>query len=332
MRKILVPYDFSRGSELALAYSVGFALRTGGEVTLLHVVDIPDHLVAGMMGTHVDIGEFQRRALRAASDKLHEIAAREASSHGLRIAVEVRTGFACLEIVKYAADERFELLILSTHGRRGLPRLLLGSEAETVVRTSPCPVLALKLPEAGDGDGTRARDFDLTADPLRKLHIANVLLATDLSEFSLEALPVAATVAETFQASLTLLHVVEDLSLYTHIQGAVLGDENDAERQQEVASDRARRRLRRVLDDALPGARWVNLEIGSGSPYQEIVAKSREKPFDLIVLATHGRSGWQRTVLGSVAERVVRLADCPVLTVPVRAAQDETRPEKRSML
>lgn len=316
MKKILIPYDFSRGSELALAYAAGFACRTGAEVTLVHVVSIPDHFVAGLGGTHLDFGAIQRRAVLDATERARKVIAGALTPRRIAASVEVLAGFASLEITKLAASGAFDLVILATQGRTGLSRVLLGSVAETVVRTAPCPVLALKLPD-GDGEGSRARDFDLRGDPSRTLDIARILVPTDLSDHSFEALEPAARIAETFQASLTLLHVVEDLANYTHIHWEELPGV-DPKAVQEVATERARTRLRRALDERLRGTQRVSIDVACGDPVKEIVDRARDRRCDLIVTSTHGRSGWRRTVLGSVAERVVRLADCPVMTVPAR--------------
>lgn len=142
--------------------------------------------------------------------------------------------------------------------------------------------------------------------------VRNILLATDFSDASDAALAYARTFAETFGASLHVLHVLEDLAAHawtTEVYVAALpGVHEEMERQ-------ARERLEQVLTPEERTRLNGVLVLRSGSPFVEVVRYAREENVDLIVLGTHGRGAIAHMLLGSVAERVVRKAHCPVLTV-----------------
>ena len=138
-----------------------------------------------------------------------------------------------------------------------------------------------------------------------------ILVPLDFSEQSARALAYAKMLAEACGASLDLLHVVpnpyvSDASgLYTSLPQAFL---DDFERE-------ARTRLEETLTAVEQGTFTVQYAVQTGDPLVEIVEYARHAPVDLIVMGTHGRTGVSHLLLGSVAERVVRTASCPVVTV-----------------
>jgi nucleotide-binding universal stress UspA family protein len=142
--------------------------------------------------------------------------------------------------------------------------------------------------------------------------LQNILLATDFSDPSATALDHAKALAEAFKARIHVLHVLEDLAAHawtTEVYVAALpGVHDEMERQ-------ARERLAAIFTPE-EGTRFqVRAELRTGSPFVEIVRYAREEHIDLIVMGTHGRGPIAHMLLGSVAERVVRKAPCPVLTV-----------------
>jgi nucleotide-binding universal stress UspA family protein len=148
--------------------------------------------------------------------------------------------------------------------------------------------------------------------------LKNILLATDFSEPSAAALEYATSLAQAFGSCIHVLHVLEDLAAHawtTEVYVAALpGVHEEMERQ-------ARERLDAVFS-AEDRARFrARTELRTGSPFVEIVRYARDEQIDLIIMGTHGRGPIAHMLLGSVAERVVRKAPCPVLTV--RQAQHE---------
>jgi nucleotide-binding universal stress UspA family protein len=142
--------------------------------------------------------------------------------------------------------------------------------------------------------------------------IKKVLFATDFSEASDAALEYATAMAGAFHATLHVLHVLEDLAAHawtTEVYVAALpGVHEEMERQ-------ARERLEQLLTPEQRAEYSVVLALRSGSPFVEVVRYARDEGMDLIVLGTHGRGAIAHMLLGSVAERVVRKAHCPVVTV-----------------
>jgi nucleotide-binding universal stress UspA family protein len=143
--------------------------------------------------------------------------------------------------------------------------------------------------------------------------LKKILVATDFSEPSDAALAYGRELARTFDASLTVLHIVDNILTRAYgTDGVVLAD---PELQREIETS-AQRQVDAVLfdeDRKMLGA--VGLVITSNFPSAAIVTYARDASIDLIVMGTHGRGAIAQLLMGSVAERVVRIAPCPVLTV-----------------
>lgn len=139
--KILVPVDYSDNGDLAMAYAVSLAREHEAEVHLVHVYEEPFAYVdGGFTGTPVrdippaDLKEEQDRFDRVAPPK------------GIRFRRKFIVGTPATELVNYAKANEIDLVVMGTHGRTGVSRLLVGSVAESVMRHSPCPVLTIKQP------------------------------------------------------------------------------------------------------------------------------------------------------------------------------------------
>ena len=139
--------------------------------------------------------------------------------------------------------------------------------------------------------------------------IKRILVPLDFSRCAGRALKVALDLASTFHASVSVLHVVWDPPPYA---SEVMPDWTPSEE----TMDQARTRLEQTLaQEQLPEGVRCELLLGAGESYEVIVERAREGHFDLVVMGTHGRSGLPRLLLGSVAERVLRLCPVPVMTV-----------------
>ncbi|MCL0072097.1 universal stress protein [Thermodesulfovibrionales bacterium] len=145
------------------------------------------------------------------------------------------------------------------------------------------------------------------------MQIKNILFSTDFSEGALQAMPYAFEMAKNYKARLHLLHVMYDIAKATGLSvprpsAEVLYDELEPSVRNEL--EKFGLEMKKELED-------VQSTIIRGVPYEEILKFAREKEIDLIVIGTHGRKGLDRILFGSTAERVVRHALCPVLTVRV---------------
>jgi nucleotide-binding universal stress UspA family protein len=144
------------------------------------------------------------------------------------------------------------------------------------------------------------------------IDLRRILVPTDFSKSSANALTYAVAFAEKFGAQVHLLHVVQDLALFIP-EAVMITPPLAPPIDQFVAA------AREALDRAIRGLNKPGLtihpEVAEGVPYEEILRLARERNMDLIVMGTHGHTGLAHVLLGSIAEKVVRRAPCPVLTV-----------------
>lgn len=289
LTQILVATDFSDASDAALVHGRALARTHGASLHLLHVMENqflrpspadPSLLKAGAAR---NLNERLTDDDRAA---LHAHAALETSDSPAET------------IVKYAGEHQIGLIVMGTHGRGPVEQLLMGSVAETVVRRAPCPVLTVKQP-------VDRRSAMIT--------LRNILVATDFSEPSDAALTYGRALARSFKAALHVVHVVANVS--SAVYGVDGYTATMPELQQEV-EDRARQQLDELLvDNDQPPLPTRRVLLTSNAPAMAIVDYAGREPIDLIVTGTHGRGAVAHLLMGSVAERVVRTAPCPVLTV-----------------
>jgi len=145
IRRILVPVDFSEKSERALDYAIEFAKKFGASVTLVHAYEIPVYGYGLVDASLVASPDLAARISDAAQKTLDALVASRAD-RGVPIQGILRNGVAWEEIANVAKETHADLIVIGTHGRRGLARALLGSVAESVIRTSDVPVLTIHAP------------------------------------------------------------------------------------------------------------------------------------------------------------------------------------------
>jgi nucleotide-binding universal stress UspA family protein len=143
IRRILVPHDFGEPAECALGYAIALAGRLGATITVLHVYECPSY---GFPDSMVATFEFESAVARAAQNALDGVVAR-ARAVDVEIGGMLRRGTPYNEIREVAESMGADLIVMGTQGRHGLPRALLGSVAEHVVRMAGCPVLTVHGPQ-----------------------------------------------------------------------------------------------------------------------------------------------------------------------------------------
>jgi nucleotide-binding universal stress UspA family protein len=146
LRRILVPTDFSKFSQVALAYAAALAEKFGAELYLLHVVQDLTVFLPEAVETAPAVALPVDQFLAAARTAM-ERSARDSSLKDLPVHQEVRVGTPFYEIVRFAREGKMDLIVMGTHGHTGLVHVLLGSVTEKVVRKAPCPVLTVRHPE-----------------------------------------------------------------------------------------------------------------------------------------------------------------------------------------
>ncbi|MBN2840858.1 MAG: universal stress protein, partial [Coriobacteriia bacterium] len=281
IENILYPTDFSPCAEGAMRHA---ALLADWHQAHLHVV----HVVGPDRRERVrDVEMRERRAVERLSALCRE------TTTSARIITAVTTHPTAWQgVCTYVDEHDVDLVVMGTHGRRGARRLLLGSTAEEVIRRAPCPVMAV-----------------CARNEARPPHaIRSIMVPIDFSDLSRLALRYARQLAQTYGARLDLVHVVDDTTTAVtyRVDPWVRPSLEQKEHAQQALAD---------LVLAEVGYEHVVAEVRRGSVVAQLLDYAREHETDLIVMASHGRFGMERFLLGSVAEQILRGAPCPVFTV-----------------
>ena len=300
--RILVPIDFSAASDRALSMAKEGANGFGAEIHLIHVraaVDDP--------AIDTAILDEVEQILTVSESKTRQALEQAGKHRGARVHAHIKRGSTpAASIVDAVSEYGCDLVMMGTHGRRGLKGLLLGSVAKEVTHRSPVPVVT-----------TRA-EADGASPPQR------ILVACDFSEHSVQSLCLAAVWARHLSAEVTLLHVVESF-VYPEFYFDHAPDEENLERSIQRSHDY----LARIAKDHLSGV--VHETVVIHAPVAEGIAEYASiNDFDLVVLATRGLSGVAGILFGSVAERVIQLSEVPVLTVRGKTPIPTDEPGRKS--
>ncbi|MFO0426487.1 MAG: universal stress protein [Planctomyces sp.] len=145
------------------------------------------------------------------------------------------------------------------------------------------------------------------------IRLKRILVPTDFSEYSRPALQYGCAIAERFGSELHVLHVVPDAAML--VPEAYSFSAESIQAQSDIMIENAQKQLDELPGDLFSGATPVVRQVRTGPAFLEILDYAKSSEIDLIVIGTHGRSGLMHVLMGSVAERVVRKASCPVLTV-----------------
>jgi nucleotide-binding universal stress UspA family protein len=286
--KILVPVDFSQYADAAIDTAIEMASRYDASITLINVFEplalaFPHEPSFYAGPITADVMEDLRKAL----DKKKSVALAKGAKH-VDVAQSHGNPFAAIK--DFAEAGEYDLIVMGTRGRTGLAHFFVGSVAERVVQTASCAVLTVQ---------EKSR-------PLSK-----ILVPTDFSSGADAAIDAAIDLAARWQASITLVHVFEPIA-YAFPMGTGIYSSLPVDH---VVKDQLEA-LDRLRHSALAkGAEQVEIVQRTGHPPTEIRDLARAGDFDLIAMGTHGRSGLSHMLIGSVAERVVRLAPCAVLTI-----------------
>jgi nucleotide-binding universal stress UspA family protein len=289
-KKILVATDFSKSSRAALAAAISIAERGAGRVEALHVSMMADYpfnqspLVIPISNLQTDLRgklqDFFPSKLYPNSDR-HVVI-------GASIPDEIRT---------FAVSNSFDLIVIGSHSKGPIGRLILGSVTQRVTRDSQIPVMVVRDLEHAE---ERYQGFD------------RILTPTDFSECSSHALNLGIEFANFLKADFHLIHVV-DLPTMTDISGAYPFLQIMIP--PEVGMD-VNPTLKKELENQLiVGNQQVATLIGD--PVHQILSYCDENNIDFIVMGTHGRRGMERVLLGSVTAGVIARSKVPVITVSV---------------
>jgi nucleotide-binding universal stress UspA family protein len=298
VRTIMVPLDGSTFAEHALPIALGLARECGGRVHLVQAHEPPPVPSSPDILIPYD-GEWDAAMRGNERSYLDSVANRVAERAGVTVRTELLDGVPAMALAAYAREMELDLIVMTTHGRGGLSRMWLGSVADGVVRRSGVPVLVL-------------RPTDEEVDYEARLTPRHILIPLDGSELSHGIIETAAWLGSLTGARLTLLRVTVPVPVLR--APGPLSDDGFAAKLVAEQEQHARAYLDRVSE----GLRSRGLEVETAivahtSPASAVLEFAATNAVDLIGIATHGRGGWSRLALGSVADKVLRGSVIPVL-------------------
>lgn len=302
VQRILIPTDFSPAARHAFDWALSFARPYAATLHLLHVMADVNSAWAGSDDVLVQAGPPQERLEEEARAELKQLA-EAAERHDLATHCTVRFSLDVADTILEEADAiDADLIATGTHGRQGLSRLLLGSVAQKVVRRARRPVLTV-----------RAQAPEAPA-------IRRVLVPIDFSEPSKQALRFAKDVAHGFEAQLDLLFVAEARTIPV-FSDTGLPHLGTVKMDPEIVRE-AGRGLEQLSDQVGGPPVSTHPHVAEGDVPDQILDFAGTHEVDLIVMATRGLAGLDRLLIGSVTQRVVRAAPCPVLTLNVHEGEE----------
>lgn len=290
--KILVPLDGSAFAEYALPPAVAMASQSKGEITLVRVPIYITPYMGGEAGWVLP-QLSPEQLTREASDYLTKIEERYARPE-ITWHIETPAGDEASAIVDIANRRQTDLIVMSTHGYSGATRWLLGSITEKVLQKAHCPVLALR-----------------NSNPIQ-----NIAVTVDGSPLSEQAIEPAMKIADAFNANLTLLRCYEPpLLSHTAMIDLEWHESGLASQFLEQQLTQSRDYLDSLAVRFQQAGRHLDTQLVEGPAGHAILEFASQNNLDLLAMATHGRTGLQRWVYGSVTQKVLREAQCALLVV-----------------
>lgn len=303
-RRIIVPLDGTSFGEYAVPFAVTIARRTGAALELAHVhtPQVPDGNLEDLTPYQfTGVTEFEHDFDEASANKeaarLREIARGLAAEHDITVSARVLTGHVALALHRESGEQHVDLVVMATHARSGLERARLGSVANDLVRHSDCPVLLVRPPLDRP---------DLPAPPRPTFN--RVLVPLDGSEFSERILEPVSELLWWLGSRVTLFQALSPalgggLRPGKELDTLLASERKGAEDYLEGIADR--------ISDIAPESRVLVVEARDAAG--AILDAADSEGADLIAMATHGRGGLSRILLGSTGDRVVQETARPVL-------------------
>jgi nucleotide-binding universal stress UspA family protein len=293
IKLIVCPIDFSEFSIRAYQYALSLAEHYRAKLVAHHIVELWRYPYAEYVAAQGNYAEFCRALREGGREKLQEFVKNHTHDQ-IEPELAVHEGTAPDSILSFAQERKTDLIVMGTHGRRGYDRMVLGSVTNRVMRTAPCPVVAIcKPPHESTAAGEERH---------RVHHLHRILFCTDFSENSERALNYAISATAEYNSELTLLHVLEGTPTSSKMEEAIATTTQQLDK---LIPEEGRKTLK------------IKTAVRIGKPYQEIIQLALEAQIDLVVLGVHGRGALDLAVFGSTTNRVLQLGPCPVLAVPV---------------
>jgi nucleotide-binding universal stress UspA family protein len=300
--RILVPLDTSELAEVALPYAEQLAGRLGSAIILMSVSQSAEEKDQRVFRSYIQrTVEATREGAKRYLEKTAE--------QDVKVESTILVGNPAEEIVDYADRENIDLIVMATHGRSGIGRWTLGSMADKVLRATKRPVVLIRA------KGTRP-------DMLEKGALNKVLVPLDGSKESEAVIPYIEDLASRLGAEVTFLQVVAVL-YHVYVSGDAPAQVPYTEEEMKPLKASAKSYLEKVSSGLKGKGVTTKHEVRVGGAGHEIIKLADEINADVVAMSTHGRSGVGRWVFGSVAEKVVRSGNTPVLLVRTPGAGTE---------
>lgn len=293
-KHILCATDLTEFSNIGAMQAMVMAREYGAKLYLCHVIDAPSVSLHGAAYVYQDeqIIAMEENALQMLKDL--------AGEWPVDWEPIVVTGAVAMTISDLVKEKGADLAIVTTHGRKGIRRLFLGSVTEQLLRTIACPLLIV---------GHHGRS-GLTQQERKKFHFQKIIVGCDFSPDSGMAVDYAFSLAQEFQAEIHLVHVVE-----AFVYRDVLLSENF----RMDAVNGQMEQCQTKLSDLVPegASNWCRVEFAcvEGKPYEELITYADGIGADLMVMGVRGHGLMETLLLGSTTDRVIRRATCPVMSV-----------------
>lgn len=294
---VLVAYDFTETSQKPLFHGVSIARHYGAKLYVVHVVSSVGYRIAG-----ADALRMATEKTQAEMQQLEQALLKGGALADIPHEFIVREGEVWHQLEDVIQQKHADVVVVGTHARGGLRKLLLGSVAEQVFRQACCPVVTV---------GPCAHEEFLIE---KKQAVQPFLMATDFGAASLCALPHAVSFANHFGAKLIVLHVLPAAPIPEGFHWSKTGDLMEM---REESKKESQKRFEELIRPHVPPERQLEFEVKFGIPSEQILQASREHKADLIVLGLNRRahvSAASHTPWAS-AYKIVGTANCPVLTI-----------------
>ena len=295
LKTVVVAVDFSAASNNAIRYGLAASQRFRSRLVLAHIVPAFPMLDYPFPEESY---ELQERAYAKARQRLSEVIPASVREQ-IEFYPIVKVGDVREELLGIIQDEKATLVVMGRHGRRPFEPLFLGSTVDATLRKVAVPILTVREADA--------KQASMAIEPAA---IRRVLYATDCSAGAKDGLHYAAELSRTLDAELTVLHVIPKLSYSDQFEMEAVIDPTKTPRH--LATQRVQEL---VEPERRPDLR-LEIAIAEGMPYEEINSFAAAAKADLIALNVQSKSFLDRALIGSTAERVIRSAHVPVLSIP----------------
>lgn len=291
LKHMLVPLDGSTLAEVVIDYVGNIAPQLGARVTLFHVYPPEERSLLALHQGYINWAAYSLKS--------------RLSEGGTEVAGRVSEGYPADEILRYCRENQVDLILMATHGRSGLSRWIMGSVSEKVLRSSKLPVWLIRGGSDFQEYHQKARD--------------NIVVTLDGSKLAEQALPYAEALVKKWRPEklgITLLSVSEPPNIPSDYPPDMpLTWEQHVEQEMKLCRQERGRYLQAISEGLSARGLRVTTEVLVGRATQVIADYINENPPRLLIMATHGRSGLSRWLMGSVAESVMGSVSAPVFLI-----------------